>query len=138
MTILNNTSSQIVDPAGVINAGSVVAQKGCTTQASGNGIAIKKAGIYDVTATVIGLVSGGGIMEFSVMENGTAIGYLTGQAYTNTDEPQTVTLTGHIVVNPNCCAITDNLPTIITLQNTSATTTAIISNVMLDVTKVNC
>lgn len=135
MTILNNVSSQTVAPAGVINAGSVIAQKGCATTASGNGIAINKSGIYDVTATVVGLVTGGGIMEITVMENGTAIGYLTGQAYTNTDEPQTITLTGHIVVNPNCCAITNNLPTIITLQNTSATTTAVISNVMLDVTK---
>lgn len=135
MTILSNVSSQSVAPAGVINAGSVVAQKGCATQASGNGIAITKAGIYDITATVVGLVTGGGIMEFSVMENGTAIGYLTGQAYTNTGEPATVTLTGHIAVNPNCCAVTTNLPTIITLQNTSATTTAVISNVMLDVTK---
>ncbi len=136
MTILSNVSSQIVAPAGVINAGSVVAQKGCATQASGNGIAINKAGIYDVTATVVGLVAGGGIMEFSVMENGTAIGYLIGQAYTNADEPQTITLSGHIVVNPNCCAITTNLPTIITLQNTSTTTTAVISNVVLDITKI--
>ena len=135
MTILRNVSSQSVDPAGVINAGNVVDQKGCATKASGNGIAITKPGIYDITATVIGLVPGGGIMEFSVMENGTAIGYLTGQAYTNTGEPATVTLTGHISVNPNCCAITTNLPTTITLQNTSATTTAVISNVMLDVTK---
>ena len=135
MTILSNLSSQSVAPAGVINAGDVVDQKGCATKASGNGIAITKPGIYDVTATVIGLVTGGGIMEFSVMENGTAIGYLTGQAYTNTEEPATVTLTGHIAVNPNCCAITTNLPTTITLQNTSATTTAVISNVMLDVTK---
>ena len=135
MTILSNVSSQSVDPAGVINAGNVVDQKGCATKASGNGIAITKPGIYDITATVIGLVPGGGIMEFSVMENGTAIGYLTGQAYTNTEEPATVTLTGHIAVNPNCCAITTNLPTTITLQNTSATTTAVISNVMLDVTK---
>lgn len=77
-------------------------------------------------------------MEFSVMENGTAISYLVGQAYTNTEEPATVTLTGHIVVNPNCCAVTNNLPTTISLQNTSATTTAVISNVMLDVTKVDC
>ena len=138
MTILSNVSSQSVAPAGIINAGSVVVQKGCATQASGNGIAITKPGIYDIAATVVGLVTGGGIMEFSVMENGTEIGYLTSQAYTNTGEPATVTLNGHIVVNPNCCAITTNLPTIITLQNTSATTTAVISNVMLDVTKVNC
>lgn len=137
MTILNNVSSQTVAPAGVINAGNVVVQKGCATTASGNGIAINKAGIYDVTATVVGLVTGGGIMEFSIMDNGTAIGYLTGQAYTNTEEPATITLTGHIVVNPNCCAVTNNLPTIITLQNTSTTTTAVISNVMLDVTKKN-
>ena len=138
MTILNNVSIQTVAPAGVINAGNVVEQKGCSTKASGNGIAIVKCGIYDITATVIGLVTGGGIMEFSVMENGTAIGYLVGQTYTNTEEPATVTLTGHIVVNPNCCAVTTNLPTIITLQNTSTTTTAVISNVMLDVTKVDC
>lgn len=138
MTILSNVSSQSVAPAGVINAGSVVVQKGCATQASGNGIAITKPGIYDITATVVGLVTGGGIMEFSVTENGTAIGYLVGQAYTNTEEPATVTLTGHIVVNPNCCAVTNNLPTTISLQNTSATTTAVISNVMLDVTKVDC
>ena len=138
MTILSNVSSQNIAPAGVINAGSVVVQKGCATQASGNGIAITKPGIYDITATVVGLVTGGGIMEFSVMENGTAIDYLVGQAYTNTEEPATVTLTGHIVVNPNCCAVTNNLPTTISLQNTSTTTTAVISNVMLDVTKVDC
>lgn len=138
MTILSNVSSQSVAPAGVINVGSVVSQKGCATQASGNGIAITKPGIYDITATVVGLVTGGGIMEFSVMENGTAIGYLVGQTYTNTEEPATVTLTGHIVVNPNCCAVTNNLPTTISLQNTSTTTTAVISNVMLDVTKVDC
>lgn len=138
MTILSNVSSQTVAPGGTINAGNVVEQKGCSTKASGNGIAITKPGIYDITATVVGLVTGGGIMEFSVMDNGVAIGYLVGQAYTNTGEPATITLSGHIVVNPNCCAITNNLPTTITLQNTSTTTTAVISNVMLDVTKVNC
>ena len=136
MTILNNTASQSVAPGGVINAGSVVAQKGCATIPSGNGIAIKKPGIYNVVATVVGLVTGGGIMEYTVMENGTPIGYLTGQAYTNTGEPATITLASHIAVNSNCCAINDNLPTIIALQNTSATTTAVISNVTLDVTKV--
>lgn len=136
MTILNNTSSQNVDPNGLINAGSVVAQKGCATASSGNGIVIKKAGIYDITATVVGLVTGGGIMEYTVMENGNPIAYLTSQSYTNTGEPATVTLSGHIEVNPNCCAVTNNLPTTITLQNTSTTTTAIISNVMLDVTKI--
>lgn len=135
MTILNNTASQTVAPGEIINLGNVVAQKGCSTISSGNGIAIKKPGIYDITATVVGLVTGGGIMEYTVMENGTAIGYLTGQAYTNTGEPATVTLSGHIEVNPNCCAITTNVPTTITLQNTSATTTAVISNAMLDATK---
>lgn len=138
MTILNNTSSQTIAPGGVINLGSVIAQKGCSTIANGNGIAIKKPGIYNVIATVVGLVTGGGIMEYTVMNNGVPIGYLKGQAYTNTGEPATVTLAGHLVVNPNCCAVTNNLPTNITLQNTSDTTTAVISNVMLDVTKVDC
>ena len=138
MTILSNVSRQSIAPGGVINPGSVIAQKGCSTVANGNGIAIKKPGIYNVIATVVGLVTGGGIMEFTVMNNGVAIGYLTGQTYTNTEEPATVTLAGHLVVNPNCCAVTNNLPTNITLQNTSDTTTAVISNVMLDVTKVDC
>ena len=138
MTILNNTASQTVAPGGVINPGNVVAQKGCFTSPSGNGIAIKKAGIYEINATVVGLVIGGGIMEYTVLSNGTPIGYLTGQVYTNTGEPATVTLSGHIIVNPNCCAITNNLPDIITLQNTDTTTTIEISNVMLDVTKVDC
>lgn len=138
MTILNNTSSQTVAPGGTINAGNVVVQKGCSTKASGNGIGIFKCGIYDITATVVGLVTGGGIMEFTVLNNNVPIAYLTGQAYTNTGEPATITLTGHIAVNPNCCAITTNLPSTITLQNTSTTTTAVISNVMLDVTKVDC
>ena len=138
MTILSNVSSQTVAPGGTINAGNVVEQKGCLTKASGNGIAIVKCGIYDITATVVGLVTGGGIMEFTVLSNNVPIAYLTGQAYTNTGEPATITLTGHIVVNPNCCAVTNNLPTTISLQNTSATTTAVISNVMLDVTKVDC
>lgn len=138
MTILSNVSSQTVAPGGTINAGNVVEQKGCLTKASGNGIAIVKCGIYDITATVVGLVIGGGIMEFTVLSNNVPIAYLTGQAYTNTGEPATITLTGHIVVNPNCCAVTTNLPTTISLQNTSATTTAVISNVMLDVTKVDC
>lgn len=138
MTILSNLSSQTVAPAGVINAGNVVEQKGCSTKANGNGIAIVKCGIYDITATVVGLVTGGGIMEFTVLSNNVPIAYLTGQAYTNTEEPATITLTGHIVINPNCCAVTNNLPATISLQNTSATTTAVISNVMLDVTKVDC
>lgn len=135
MTITNNTTSQSVAPNETINIGGLVAQKGYTTQLSGNGITITKPGIYEINATVVGLVTGGGIMEYTVMNNGAAIGYLTGQAYTNTGEPTTVTLSGHIVINPNCCAVTTNLPTTITLQNTSATTTAVISNVMLDVTK---
>ncbi len=138
MTILSNLSSQTVAPAGVINAGNVVEQKGCSTKANGNGIAIVKSGIYDITATVVGLVAGGGIMEFTVLSNNVPIAYLTGQAYTNTEEPATITLTGHIVINPNCCAVTNNLPATISLQNTSTTTTAVISNVMLDVTKVDC
>lgn len=135
MTITNNTTSQSVAPNETINIGGLVAQKGYTTQLSGNGITITKPGIYEINATVVGLVTGGGIMEYTVMNNGAAIGYLKGQAYTNTGEPATVTLSGHIVINPNCCAVTTNLPTTITLQNTSATTTAVISNVMLDVTK---
>lgn len=138
MTILSNVSSQIVAPGGTINAGNVVEQKGCSTKASGDGIAIVKCGIYDITATVVGLVTGGGIMEFTVLENNTPIAYLTGQAYTNAGEPATITLTGHIVVNPNCCAVTNNIPKTISLQNTSTTTTVVISNVMLDVTKVDC
>ena len=136
MTILNNTATQTVAPGETINLGNVVLQKGCFTRATNNGIGIYKSGIYEIISTVVGLVTGGGILEYTVLNNGTPIGYLTAQAYTNTGEPSTVTLAGHITVNPNCCAINTNVPANITLQNTSTTTSAVISNVTLDVTKV--
>lgn len=135
MTTLYNTASQSVDTNGTIALTTTANQKGCSTSAGNNGVNITKPGIYQIVATITGLVTGGGIINLAVEANGTVIGYLQGQAYSNTGEPATITLVGTYVVNPNCCAITSNVPVTITLVN-NGTSTDVLSFASLNVTKV--
>ena len=135
MTVVSNLASQTVAPNGQILLPTTNAQKGCNTSAGNNGVKICKAGIYNVEAFITGLVIGGGIINLAVQVNGETVGYLTGQAYSNTGEPATVTVAGSIVINPNCCAITSNVPAIVTLIN-NGTATDVLSSATLSVTKV--
>lgn len=135
MTTLYNTSAQTVTANGTVALTTVGNQKGCNTTSGNNGVTITKPGIYQISATIFGLVTGGGTINLGIEANGTAIPYMAGSAYTNTAEPQTITLVGTYVVNPNCCAITDNVPTTITLVNNGANSD-VLSFASLNVTKV--
>lgn len=135
MTVVSNLASQSVAPNGQILLPTTNAQKGCSTSAGNNGVKIYKSGIYNVEAFITGLVIGGGIINLAVQVNGETVGYLTGQAYTNTDEPQTITLNAPIAINPNCCAVTNNVPSVVTLVN-NGTATDVLSSAVLSVTKV--
>lgn len=135
MTVVSNLASQSVDAGGQILLPTTNAQKGCSTSAGNNGVKICKSGIYNVEAFITGLVIGGGIINLAVQVNGETVGYLTGEAYSNTGEPATVTVSAPIEVNPNCCAVNNNLPAIVTLVNNGANVD-VLSSAVLSVTKV--
>lgn len=135
MTTVSNQTSQSVAAGGQILLPNINVQKGCNTKVGNNGVIINKAGAYDVEAFITGLVTGGGIINLAVQVNGVTVGYLTGEAYSNTGEPATVTVTGPITINPNCCAITNNVPATVTLIN-NGTATDVLSSATLSVTKV--
>lgn len=134
MTTIYNLSSQTVNADGVIALSTVTNQKGCNTVATVDGVKILKAGIYDVYATITGEVTAGGVINVAVTNNGTVIPFLVGEAYTIADQPATITLAGQVVVNSNCCAVTDNVPTTIQLVN-NGTNTDILSLASLSVVK---
>ena len=135
MTVVSNLASQSVAAGGQILLPTTSLQKGCNTKTTNNGISINRPGLYDVSATIVGLVAGGGIINLAVQVNGETVGYLQGQAYTNTEEPATITLNAPISINPNCCAITNNVPATVTLIN-NGTATDVLSSAVLSVTKV--
>lgn len=60
---------------------------------------------------------------------------MSGSAYTNTAQPDTITLVGTYEVKPNCCAVTTNVPTTITLYNNGANSD-VLSFASLNVTKI--
>lgn len=135
ITTLYNSSAQTVAANGIVQLTTVGNQKGCSTTSGSNAVVINKPGIYQINATVFGLVTGGGTINLGIEANGVAIPYLAGSAYTNTAEPATITLTGTYVVNPNCCAVTTNVPETITLVNNGANSD-VLSFASLNVTKI--
>lgn len=135
MTVVSNLASQTVDAGGQILLPTTNLQKGCNTKATNNGISIYRPGLYDVSATIVGLVVGGGIINLAVQINGETVAYLQGQGYSNTGEPATITLNAPISINPNCCAVTNNVPSVVTLVN-NGTATDVLSSAVLSVTKV--
>lgn len=135
MTTIYNPSQQTVAANGTVTLTTIGNQKGCNTTSGTNSVVINKQGIYQILATVFGLVTGGGTINLGVQANGVNIPYMAGSAYTNTGEPATITLVGTYVVNPNCCAVTDNVPVTITLVNNGANSD-VLSFASLNVTKV--
>lgn len=135
MTTVSNQTSQSIVAGGQILLPNINVQKGCNTKAGNNGVIINKAGLYDVEAFITGLVIGGGIINLAVQVNGETVGYLTGEAYSNTGEPATVTVAGPIEINPNCCAVKTNVPAVVTLVNDGANVD-VLSSATLSVTKV--
>lgn len=132
MTTLYNTSAQTVAANGTVALTTVGNQKGCNTKSGTNSVVINKSGIYEISATIFGLVTGGGTINLGVQANGVAIPYMAGSAYTNTAQPQTITLNGTYVID--CCS-NNNVPTAITLVNNGANSD-ILSFASLNVTKI--
>lgn len=134
MTTRYNLAEQTVNANGIVSLTTTVNQKGCNTASAVDGVKILKAGIYDVFATVTGLVTAGGTLNVVVTRNGEEIPYLVGQSYTTAGQPDTITLAGQIIVNSNCCAVSDNVPVTLQIVN-NGDTAEVISFASLSIVK---
>lgn len=109
-----------------------------TGSANSTGISLNKAGFYkvafsaDVVATDANTT---GLVQTELNTNGTLYaGALSSTNSGATTDIENLSFTVGVHVKPNCCQVTNNVPTVITFENTGIP--AIYSNVNVTVEKV--
>jgi hypothetical protein len=102
-------------------------------------ITLKRAGKYLIgfTGTATTVATAGGTVTMHLYANGTEVnGFEASQSATADTVIMNLSQTPFMIrVNPNCCAITDNVPVSITIQNDG--TPATFTNANITVTKLS-
>lgn len=133
----NNASQTLAQNAPIVFSTNGVA-KGCsaTHVAGSTAVNLNKPGIYMVQFNADAVESGtAGNLTAQLQGNGVAITGAESTAYSGaTTDIMNLSFTALVKVNPNCCAITTNIPYVLTVQNTGEGATY--SNAAITVTKV--
>lgn len=133
----NNTSQTLAQNAPIVFNTNGVA-KGCsvTHVAGSTSVNINRAGVYMVQFNADAVGSGtAGNLTAQLYGNGAVVTGAESTAYSGAaTDIMNLSFTALVRVNPNCCAITDNIPYVLTVQNTGEGATY--SNAAITVTKV--
>lgn len=102
-------------------------------------VTLKRAGKYLIgfTGTASAVATAGGTVTMHLYANGTKVnGFEASQSATTSTAVMNLVQTPFVVrVNPNCCAVTNNVPVSLTVQNDG--TPATFSNANITVTKLS-
>ena len=133
----NTAQSVAVDSAATFALNNL--QTGCTAThlANDSTIYLNKPGVYYITVTAIGTSAIADTnISLSLYKNGVQVpGAVTSGTVVNDNGLIPLTLNAIVRVLPNCCAINTNLPTAITVINTSSAAETL-NNITITVTKV--
>lgn len=136
-----STTSQVVSAGSPIVYNTSENSNPCVISYSNGSstITLKRAGKYLIgfTGTATATETAGGTITIHLYKNGNEVnGFEASQTVADSTSVVSLSQTPFVVrVNPNCCAVTDNVPTSITVQNDGASAT--FTNANITITKLS-